>query len=174
MVYHEHPDHLLAWWDEGVNDLQPTTRRHSWCFVLIFGVLTLSLLCPFVSTANDYSIIVFYIKIFFCCFHFIWGKSETCSVSVAAKKTKKQVYVSYSLPVTDSNISLLVEDRIKKELALHPEHFWTCLFFEPVLSETEDTHVMILPFHHCNYKDTISNHCHIVFFYWHNKLSGLL
>ncbi|XP_058494240.1 proteasome assembly chaperone 4 [Solea solea] len=40
-----------------------------------------------------------------------------------AKKTKKQVFVSYSLPVTDSNLSLLVENRIKKELELHPEHF---------------------------------------------------
>nr|XP_046247571.1 proteasome assembly chaperone 4 [Scatophagus argus] len=40
-----------------------------------------------------------------------------------AKKTKKQVYVSYSLPVTDVNLSLLVENRIKKELELHPEHF---------------------------------------------------
>ncbi|KAG8003387.1 Proteasome assembly chaperone 4 [Nibea albiflora] len=40
-----------------------------------------------------------------------------------AKKTKKQVYVSYSLPMTDSNLSLLVENRIKKELELHPEHF---------------------------------------------------
>ncbi|XP_039983794.1 proteasome assembly chaperone 4 [Xiphias gladius] len=40
-----------------------------------------------------------------------------------AKKTQKQVYVSYSLPMTDSNLSLLVENRIKKELELHPEHF---------------------------------------------------
>lgn len=42
---------------------------------------------------------------------------------VAAKKTNKQVYVSYSLPVTDPNMSLLVESTIKKELELHPEHF---------------------------------------------------
>ncbi|KAI3368122.1 hypothetical protein L3Q82_007855 [Scortum barcoo] len=40
-----------------------------------------------------------------------------------AKKTKKQVFVSYSLPMTDPNLSLLVENRIKKELELHPEHF---------------------------------------------------
>ncbi|KAM3875814.1 proteasome assembly chaperone 4 [Diretmus argenteus] len=40
-----------------------------------------------------------------------------------AKKTKKQVFVSYNLPMTDSNISLLVENRIKKELELHPQHF---------------------------------------------------
>ncbi|XP_047442961.1 proteasome assembly chaperone 4 [Mugil cephalus] len=40
-----------------------------------------------------------------------------------AKKTNKQVFVSYSLPMTESSLSLLVENRIKKELELHPEHF---------------------------------------------------
>ncbi|XP_033821224.1 proteasome assembly chaperone 4 [Periophthalmus magnuspinnatus] len=40
-----------------------------------------------------------------------------------AKRTKKQVFVSYSLAVTDCNLSLLVENRIKKELELHPECF---------------------------------------------------
>ncbi|XP_020793769.1 proteasome assembly chaperone 4 isoform X2 [Boleophthalmus pectinirostris] len=40
-----------------------------------------------------------------------------------AKRTKKQVFVSYSLAVTDGNLSLLVENRIKKELELHPEWF---------------------------------------------------
>ncbi|XP_034532876.1 proteasome assembly chaperone 4 [Notolabrus celidotus] len=52
--------------------------------------------------------------------------SNTASNSLAqrlAKKTKKQVFVSYSIPLTDSNFSLLVENRIKKELELHPEHF---------------------------------------------------
>ncbi|KAK9519720.1 hypothetical protein VZT92_022430 [Zoarces viviparus] len=52
--------------------------------------------------------------------------SNTAPNSLAqrlAKKTKKQVYVSYSLPMTNSNISLLVESRIKKEVELHPEHF---------------------------------------------------
>ncbi|KAM9358289.1 proteasome assembly chaperone 4 [Symphorus nematophorus] len=52
--------------------------------------------------------------------------SNTAPNSLAqrlAKRTKKQVYVSYSLPVTESNLSLLVENRIKKELELHPEHF---------------------------------------------------
>ncbi|KAM6938840.1 proteasome assembly chaperone 4 [Lycodopsis pacificus] len=52
--------------------------------------------------------------------------SNTAPNSMAqrlAKKTKKQVYVSYSLPMTNSNISLLVESRIKKEVELHPEHF---------------------------------------------------
>lgn len=51
------------------------------------------------------------------------ANSETCLSCFAAKKTNKQVYVSYSLPVTDSNLSLLVEDRIKKELERHPQHF---------------------------------------------------
>ncbi|CAN9500753.1 unnamed protein product [Ophioblennius macclurei] len=52
--------------------------------------------------------------------------SDTTANSLAqrlAKKTKKQVFVSYSLPLTDSNLSLLVENRIKKELELHPQHF---------------------------------------------------
>lgn len=40
-----------------------------------------------------------------------------------AKRTQKQVFVSYSLAVTDCNLSLLVENRIKKELDLHPEYF---------------------------------------------------
>ncbi|XP_041862913.1 proteasome assembly chaperone 4 [Melanotaenia boesemani] len=52
--------------------------------------------------------------------------SNTAANSLAqrlAKRTKKQVFVSYSLPMTDSSLSLLVENRIKKELELHPEHF---------------------------------------------------
>nr|XP_040039579.1 proteasome assembly chaperone 4 isoform X2 [Gasterosteus aculeatus aculeatus] len=52
--------------------------------------------------------------------------SNTAANSMAqrlAKKTKKQVFVSYSLPMTDSNLSLSVEQRIKKEVELHPEHF---------------------------------------------------
>ncbi|XP_026202016.1 proteasome assembly chaperone 4 [Anabas testudineus] len=56
----------------------------------------------------------------------IGDPSDTAPNSMAqrlAKKTKKQVFVSYSLPMTDSNLSLLVENRIKKELELHPEHF---------------------------------------------------
>ncbi|XP_051511626.1 proteasome assembly chaperone 4 isoform X2 [Myxocyprinus asiaticus] len=39
------------------------------------------------------------------------------------KKTKKQVFVSYNLPVTDSNLLLLVENRIKQEMELHPDKF---------------------------------------------------
>ncbi|KPP77789.1 proteasome assembly chaperone 4-like, partial [Scleropages formosus] len=52
--------------------------------------------------------------------------SDTTSSSLAqrlAKKTKKQVFVSYSLPSTDSNLILLVEKRIKKEMELFPEKF---------------------------------------------------
>ncbi|XP_019958156.1 proteasome assembly chaperone 4 [Paralichthys olivaceus] len=52
--------------------------------------------------------------------------SNTAPTSLSlrlAKRTNKQVFVSYSLPMTDSNLSLLVENRIKKELELHPEHF---------------------------------------------------
>lgn len=56
-------------------------------------------------------------------FHRISTKTKNILCFAAAKKTKKQVYVSYSLPVTDGNVGLLVEDRIKKELELHPEHF---------------------------------------------------
>lgn len=41
----------------------------------------------------------------------------------AAKKTKKQVFVSYNLPTTNSNLSILVENRIKKELEDHPDKF---------------------------------------------------
>ncbi|XP_067086538.1 proteasome assembly chaperone 4 [Osmerus mordax] len=40
-----------------------------------------------------------------------------------AKKTKKQVFVSYNLPTTNSNLSILVENRIKKELEDHPDKF---------------------------------------------------
>ncbi|MCI4395814.1 hypothetical protein PGIGA_G00196360 [Pangasianodon gigas] len=52
--------------------------------------------------------------------------SDTTPTSLAqrlTKKTKKQVFVSYNLPVTDSNLTLLVENRIKKEMELHPDKF---------------------------------------------------
>ncbi|ROL45227.1 Proteasome assembly chaperone 4 [Anabarilius grahami] len=52
--------------------------------------------------------------------------SDTTPSSLAqrlTKKTKKQVFVSYNLPMTDSNLALLVEDRIKKEMQLHPDKF---------------------------------------------------
>ncbi|XP_065112536.1 proteasome assembly chaperone 4 [Paramisgurnus dabryanus] len=52
--------------------------------------------------------------------------SDTTPSSLAqrlTKKTKKQVFVSYNLPMTDSNLLLLVENRIKKEMELHPHKF---------------------------------------------------
>ncbi|XP_061540517.1 proteasome assembly chaperone 4 [Phyllopteryx taeniolatus] len=52
--------------------------------------------------------------------------SDTAPNSLAqrlAKKTKKQVFISYSLPMTDSSLSLLVENRIKKELERYPGKF---------------------------------------------------
>ncbi|XP_067274862.1 proteasome assembly chaperone 4 [Pseudorasbora parva] len=52
--------------------------------------------------------------------------SDTTPSSLAqrlTKKTKKQVFVSYNLPMTNSNLALLVEDRIKKEMELHPDKF---------------------------------------------------
>nr|XP_033790725.1 proteasome assembly chaperone 4 [Geotrypetes seraphini] len=52
--------------------------------------------------------------------------SDTTSSSFAqrlAKKTKKQVFVSYNLPLADGNFILLVENRIKKEMESFPEKF---------------------------------------------------
>ncbi|NP_001373285.1 proteasome assembly chaperone 4 [Danio rerio] len=52
--------------------------------------------------------------------------SDTTASALAqrlTKKTKKQVFVSYNLPVTDSNLLLLVENRIKQEMELHPDKF---------------------------------------------------
>ncbi|XP_030626522.1 proteasome assembly chaperone 4 [Chanos chanos] len=52
--------------------------------------------------------------------------SDTTPNSLAqrlTKRTKKQVFVSYNLPMTDSNLTLLVENRIKKEMELHPDKF---------------------------------------------------
>ncbi|XP_056096486.1 proteasome assembly chaperone 4 [Rhinichthys klamathensis goyatoka] len=52
--------------------------------------------------------------------------SDTTPISLAqrlTKKTKKQVFVSYNLPMTNSNLALLVEDRIKREMELHPDKF---------------------------------------------------
>ncbi|XP_072535535.1 proteasome assembly chaperone 4 [Salminus brasiliensis] len=52
--------------------------------------------------------------------------SDTTASSLAqrlTKKTEKQVFVSYNLPMTDSNLTLLVEKRIKKEMELHPDKF---------------------------------------------------
>ncbi|KAG9348094.1 hypothetical protein JZ751_004119 [Albula glossodonta] len=43
--------------------------------------------------------------------------------SDTTKKTKKQVFVSYNLPTAEANITLLVENRIKKEMELFPDKF---------------------------------------------------
>ncbi|XP_057161053.1 proteasome assembly chaperone 4 isoform X3 [Ursus arctos] len=42
---------------------------------------------------------------------------------LAARKTNKQVFVSYNLQNTDSNFALLVENRIKEEMEAFPEKF---------------------------------------------------
>uniref|UniRef100_F2Z3E0 Proteasome assembly chaperone 4 n=1 Tax=Homo sapiens TaxID=9606 RepID=F2Z3E0_HUMAN len=41
----------------------------------------------------------------------------------SARKTNKQVFVSYNLQNTDSNFALLVENRIKEEMEAFPEKF---------------------------------------------------
>ncbi|NXY55373.1 PSMG4 protein, partial [Callaeas wilsoni] len=38
-------------------------------------------------------------------------------------KTKKQIFVSYNLQNTDSNFTLLIENRIKEEMTAFPEKF---------------------------------------------------
>ncbi|XP_043937452.1 proteasome assembly chaperone 4 [Protopterus annectens] len=53
-------------------------------------------------------------------------KSDTVSSCLAqrlATKTKKQVFVSYSLPTSDCSLTLLVEQRIKKEMENFPDKF---------------------------------------------------
>ncbi|NXB37382.1 PSMG4 protein, partial [Eulacestoma nigropectus] len=42
---------------------------------------------------------------------------------VLASKTKKQIFVSYNLQNTDSNFTLLIENRIKEEMTAFPEKF---------------------------------------------------
>ncbi|XP_033263882.1 proteasome assembly chaperone 4 isoform X5 [Orcinus orca] len=52
--------------------------------------------------------------------------SDTTSTGLAqrlARKTSKQVFVSYNLPNTDSSFTLLVENRIKEEMEAFPEKF---------------------------------------------------
>ncbi|XP_038531058.1 proteasome assembly chaperone 4-like isoform X1 [Canis lupus familiaris] len=41
-----------------------------------------------------------------------------------ARKTNKQVFVSYNLQNTDSNFPLLVQNRIKEEMKAFQENFW--------------------------------------------------
>ncbi|XP_043575408.1 proteasome assembly chaperone 4 isoform X1 [Chiloscyllium plagiosum] len=52
--------------------------------------------------------------------------SDTTPNSVAqrlAKKTGKQVFISYNLPSTNTSLSLQVENRIKEEMKAHPDKF---------------------------------------------------
>ncbi|XP_008829893.1 proteasome assembly chaperone 4 isoform X1 [Nannospalax galili] len=52
--------------------------------------------------------------------------SDTTSTGLAqrlARKTNKQVFVSYNLQNTDSNFALLIENRIKEEMETFPEKF---------------------------------------------------
>ncbi|NXK53126.1 PSMG4 protein, partial [Chauna torquata] len=53
-------------------------------------------------------------------------KSKLCLNTlfcVLARKTKKQIFVSYNLQNTDSNFTLLIENRIKEEMMAFPEKF---------------------------------------------------
>uniref|UniRef100_A0A8C9AHH6 Proteasome assembly chaperone 4 n=1 Tax=Prolemur simus TaxID=1328070 RepID=A0A8C9AHH6_PROSS len=64
-----------------------------------------------------------------------WGLNKDHEVEVSilltlqhtsyrtARKTNKQVFVSYNLQNTDSNFALLVENRIKEEMETFPEKF---------------------------------------------------
>ncbi|XP_053322856.1 proteasome assembly chaperone 4 [Spea bombifrons] len=52
--------------------------------------------------------------------------SDTTSSSFAqrlAKKTKKQVFASVNIPNNNSQLMLLIEERIKKEMETFPEKF---------------------------------------------------
>lgn len=51
----------------------------------------------------------------------LWLTTLFC---VLASKTKKQIFVSYNLQNTDSNFTLLIENRIKEEMTAFPEKFW--------------------------------------------------
>ncbi|NXG23188.1 PSMG4 protein, partial [Grallaria varia] len=48
--------------------------------------------------------------------------SSGCPIP-GASKTKKQIFVSYNLQNTDSNFTLLIENRIKEEMMAFPEKF---------------------------------------------------
>lgn len=49
--------------------------------------------------------------------------SRVSSFLSPARKTSKQVFVSYNLQNTDSSFALLVENRIKEEMEAFPEKF---------------------------------------------------
>ncbi|XP_043853680.1 proteasome assembly chaperone 4-like [Dromiciops gliroides] len=49
--------------------------------------------------------------------------TSNCLAQRLASKTKKQVFISYNLQNTDSNFTLLIENRIKEEMEAFPEKF---------------------------------------------------
>ncbi|NWT66338.1 PSMG4 protein, partial [Prunella himalayana] len=51
------------------------------------------------------------------------GDALTTLFCVLASKTKKQIFVSYNLQNTDSNFTLLIENRIKEEMTAFPDKF---------------------------------------------------
>ena len=53
----------------------------------------------------------------------VWGHTRPCGLSLSARKTSKQVFVSYNLPNTSSSFELLVENRIREEMQAFPEKF---------------------------------------------------
>ncbi|XP_040859236.1 proteasome assembly chaperone 4-like [Ochotona curzoniae] len=58
--------------------------------------------------------------------HLLGDASDTSSTGLAqrlARKTNKQVFVSYNLQNTDSNFALLMENRIMEEMEAFPEKF---------------------------------------------------
>lgn len=60
------------------------------------------------------------------CTSLLGNTSDMTSTGLAqrlARKTSKQVFVSYNLQNTDSNFTLLVENRIKEEMEAFPEKF---------------------------------------------------
>ncbi|NXJ65761.1 PSMG4 protein, partial [Rostratula benghalensis] len=54
------------------------------------------------------------------CFWWPWSHHPR---SGGVRKTKKQIFVSYNLQNTDSNFTLLIENRIKEEMLAFPEKF---------------------------------------------------
>lgn len=54
------------------------------------------------------------------CKNKLWLTTLFC---VLASKTKKQIFVSYNLQNTDSNFTLLIENRIKEEMKAFPDKF---------------------------------------------------
>ncbi|XP_012928729.1 proteasome assembly chaperone 4 isoform X1 [Heterocephalus glaber] len=60
------------------------------------------------------------------CTSLLGDTSDTAPTGLAqrlARKTNKQVFVSYNLQNTDSDFALLVENRIKEEMEAFPEKF---------------------------------------------------